>query len=266
MTSTINRINRINTVISENIDALIFILNEKFVCEYVNFKDIKGVFHIHDFIHPKDSKTLTKFIKNAFNLGKDTTESRIKSDSDDYRWYEIVGKQIVEEDKKKLILICHDISKYKYYEKEFKQSQIRYSQLADSLPEIKYWKLIQSKEGIAAVQKAGEMLELVINNIPQLIYWKDKALVFMGSNSNFAKVNGFEKPTSIIGRKGNELDWIRDKNAYIDDCERKVMTRNTPEFNVIEPLITSEGNQAWFEINRIPLLDAKDKVVGILVT
>ena len=206
MTSTINRI---NTLISENIDDLIFILNEKFVCEYVNFKDIKGLCHINDFIHPKDSKTLTKFIQNTFNLGQDATESRIKSTSNEYRWYEIVGKRIVESDKKKLFLICHDITKYKFYENEFKQSQNRYSQLTDSLPEINYWKLIQSKEGITAVQKASEMLELVINNIPQLIYWKDNTLVFMGCNSNFAKINGFENSTSIIGRTGIELDWIK---------------------------------------------------------
>ena len=70
MTSIINRINRINTVISENIDDLIFILNEKFVCEYVNFQDIKETFHINDFIHPQDSKNLTKFIQNTFNLGQ----------------------------------------------------------------------------------------------------------------------------------------------------------------------------------------------------
>lgn len=266
MTSTISRINRINTLISENIDDPIFILNEKNVCEYINFKDIKEEIHIQDFIHPNDSKNLTKFIKNVFNLGEDTVESRIKSVSDQHRWYKIVGKRFVEDDKTKIILICQDISKYKYYEKEFKQSQIRYSQLADSLPEIKYWKLIQSKEGISAVQKASEMLELVINNIPQLIYWKDKSLVFMGCNSNFAKINGLDNPTSIIGRTGIELNWIRDKNRYIDDCERAVITDNKPKFNVIEPLITSEGTIAWFEINRIPLHDVNHKVVGILVT
>jgi PAS domain S-box-containing protein len=266
MTSTINKINRINTLISENIEDLIFILNEKFVCEYVNFRSTKETFHINDFTHPEDTKTLIKFIKNTFSLGQNTTESRIKSVTNQYRWYEICGKRFVEDDKKKLILICHDISKYKFYEKEFKQSQTRYSELADSLPEIKYWKLIQSKEGVAAVQKASEMLELVINTIPQLIYWKDKDLVFMGCNANFAKINGLDNSTSIIGRTGIELNWTKDKSNYIDDCERQVINKNEPEFNVVESLITSEGSKAWFEINRIPLHDVKDRVVGVLVT
>ena len=41
MTSTINEINKINAIISENIEDPIFILNEKLTCEFVNFHDFK---------------------------------------------------------------------------------------------------------------------------------------------------------------------------------------------------------------------------------
>ncbi|GAG56845.1 unnamed protein product, partial [marine sediment metagenome] len=238
----------------------------KLVCEYANFEDFKEEKHIIDFIHPNDSKNVSKLIKNIFKFGYSNTESRIKSDMEQFRWYEIKGKRIVEDHENKAILICKDITKYKDIEREIKQSQTRYTQLADSLPEIKYWKLLQSKEGITAVQKSREMLELVINNIPQLIYWKDKDLVYLGCNSNFAKLNGLENPTSIIGRTGDDLNWIKEKSIHIEECERKVINNNEPEYNVLESLITTDGNQVWFEINRIPLHDIKGKVVGILST
>jgi len=265
-TFTQNKINKINQIISENIDDPIFIINEKLVCEYANFEDFKEEKHIIDFIHPNDSKNVSKLIKNIFKFGYGNTTSRIKSDMEQFRWYEIKGKRIVEDHENKAILICKDITKYKDIEREIKQSQTRYTQLADSLPEIKYWKLLQSKEGITAVQKSREMLELVINNIPQLIYWKDKDLVYLGCNSNFAKLNGLENPTSIIGRTGDNLNWIKDKSNHIEECERKVITNNEPEYNVLESLITTDVNQVWFEINRIPLHDIKGKVVGILST
>jgi len=266
MASTITQINKINQIISENINDPIFIINEKLVCEYANFEDFKKEKHIIDFIHPNDSKNVSKLIKNIFKFGYGNTESRIKSDMEQFRWYEIKGKRILEDHENKAILICKDITKYKNIEREIKQSQTRYTQLADSLPEIKYWKLLQSKEGITAVQKSREMLELVINNIPQLIYWKDKDLVYLGCNSNFAKLNGLENPTSIIGRTGDNLNWIKDKSIHIVECERKVINNNEPEYNILESLITTGGNQVWFEINRIPLHDLKGKVVGILST
>ena len=266
MASTITQINKINKIISENIDDPIFIINEKLVCEYANFEDFKKGKHIIDIFHPNDSKNVSKLMKNIFKFGYGNTESRIKSDMEQFRWYEIKGKRIVEDHENKAILICKDITKYKDIEREIKLSQTRYTQLADSLPEIKYWKLLQSKEGITAVRKSREMLELVINNIPQLIYWKDKDLVYLGCNSNFAKFNGLENPTSIIGRSSVNLNWLKEKSIYIEECERKVINNNNPEYNVVESLIIADGNQAWFEINRIPLLDLKENVVGILVT
>ncbi|MFX0028142.1 MAG: PAS domain S-box protein [Candidatus Hermodarchaeota archaeon] len=266
MTSTINEINKINAIISDNIDDPIFILDENFTCEYVNFYDFKEQKNIIDFIYPKDSENTIKFIKDSFKLGKGISQSRIKSIGEQFRWYEIKARKFIEEDKNKLILLCNDITKYKFFEEEFKKSQTRYSELADTLPEIKYWKLIQSKEGINAVQKSREMLELVINNIPHLIYWKDKDLIFLGCNSNFTEFNSLEKSVSIIGRTGRDLNWPKDVAEYIDECERSVIINNKPDLNIVESLITPSGNQAWFEINRIPLHDLKDNVVGILVT
>ncbi|MFX1345114.1 MAG: PAS domain S-box protein [Promethearchaeota archaeon] len=266
MASTINKISNINQIISENIDEPIFIINDKFVCEYANFEDFKKEKHLIHYIYPDDSKKFTKFMNNIFKFGYDNTESRIKINLNPFKWYEIRGKRILEGNNAKAILFCYDITKYKDIEREIKQSQTRYNQLADSLPEINYWKLLQSKEGIKAVQKSREMLELVINNIPQLIYWKDKNLDYLGCNSNFAQLNGLDNPTLIIGRSNYNLKWFSEESNNIDESERKVITNNKPEYNVIELITFANGNQAWFEINRIPLLDFKKNVVGILVT
>ncbi|MFX1374574.1 MAG: PAS domain S-box protein [Promethearchaeota archaeon] len=266
MISTIGGMNKINAIISENIDEPIIILNEKLICEYINFNDFKKKRDFKDFIHPDDFRDTVKFIKNTFKIGSGVTELRIKRATEQFKLYEVKARSFIEDSRKLMILFCYDISKYKFYEEEFKKSQTRYSQLADSLPEINYWKLIQSKEGITAVQKSREMLEKVINNIPHLIYWKDKDLVFYGCNLSFAKLNGLENPATIIGRTGRDLNWNKDVLDYIDGCERNVIDNNVPDFNSIESLITPDGNQAWFEINRIPLHDLKENVVGILVT
>lgn len=268
MTSTFQNNSKIGQVFSENIDDLIFILNNKYLCEYTNFQYFTGKVKINKFILPEDFKRVIKYIKNIFKLGYGIEEARIKHNSEPFKWYEIKGRRFIdkEDNKMKVLLLCRDITRFKNIEFEFKKSQVRIGEITDSLPEIRYWKLLQSKDGITTVQKTREMLDLVIDNIPQLIYWKDTNLIYLGCNKNFAILNGFEDPSNIIGKTDNELNWFLTKLEYIQNCERDVMQNNKPEYNVTESLVTAEGNQVWFEINRIPLHNEKGKVVGILTT
>ncbi|UCD02193.1 MAG: PAS domain S-box protein [Promethearchaeota archaeon] len=268
MTSTFSIPSKIGQIFSENIDDLIFIIDEKYQCEYVNFQEFIKIKGINEFIHPEDFKRVIKLLKNLFKNGSGIEEAQIKYPGEPYRWFEIKGRSFVdnEDSRKKAFLICRDITKFKEIEFEFKRSQKKYSELIDSLPEIRYWKLLQSKEGITTVQKTREMLDLVIDTIPQLIYWKDTNLIYLGCNSNFAIQNGFKDPSNIIGKSDNELKWLLTKLEYIQNCERNVMRYDKPEYNVIESLITADGNHVWFQINRIPLHNEKRKVVGILAT
>ena len=118
-------------------------------------------------------------------------------------------------------------------------------------------------EGLDRITKSSFLIEPLT---PIKVFGRLFDLVFLGCNSNFAKLNGLEKPTSIIGRSGFELNWDKDVAVYIDERERNVIVNNKPELNIVESLITPDGNQSWYEINRIPLHDLKDSVVGILVT
>ncbi len=267
MSTAFEDINKLNRIISENIDDPIFLLNEKFACEYSNSKILGENKLFIDFIHPNETKHIIKLLKNVLKIGNGIGEARMKLEVNQYDWFEIRGKRIQLDNKtKKIFLICRDITNFKKMEEYYKNSQEKLNQLADSLPEIRYWKFLQSKEGIEIVQKTREMLELVIDNIPQLIYWKDKNLVYLGCNKNYARINGIQEPSNIIGKMDNDLAWLKNTSSHIKERETQVIKKNKAEYNITELLITPGGNQAWFEINRIPLHDLEGNVVGILVT
>jgi len=268
MTSTFRNHSKIGQIFSENIDDLIFILNDKYQCEYNNFQQSNYKKKINDYVHPQDFKRVSKLLKDIFKIGYGSEDAQIKYDGKPFRWFEIKGKSFIdsEDNSKKAFLICRDITKFKKFEFDLKESQIRFGEITDSLPEIQFWRLLQSRKGINVVQQTTEMLELVFDNIPQLIYWKDTNLVYMGCNKNFALLNNIEEPTIIIGRKDEDLIWYKENLQSLKNKEHEVIRNDKPEYNVIESLNFVKGKQSWYEINRIPLHDSKGNVVGILVT
>jgi len=268
MTSIYETYDKLGQVFSKNIGDPILILNENFQCEYSNSQYFRIKHKFNEFIHPEDFKRINRLLKNVLKIGYGTEEAQITYDGKQPKWFEIKGKSFIEADdnKKKILLVCRDITKFKKLEFEIKETQARFGELADYVPEIQFWKLLQTREGKSVMQKTREMLELVLDNIPQLIYWKDTNLVYIGCNKNFALFNKIEEPTSIIGRKDEDLIWLKTNVKYIQEKEKKVMKNDNAEYNVIESLKTINDKETWFEINRIPLHDSKGTVVGILVT
>lgn len=113
---------------------------------------------------------------------------------------------------------------------------------------------------------AEEMLRLVMDNIPQHIFWKDRNSVFLGCNRNFAQDAGFDDPAEIVGKTDYDMPWTREEADFYRECDRRVMESDTPILHIIEPQLQADGRQAWLDTNKIPLHDSEGNVVGILGT
>jgi PAS domain S-box-containing protein len=110
------------------------------------------------------------------------------------------------------------------------------------------------------------MFQLVMDNIPQLISWKDINSIYIGCNQNFARVAGLDEPAKIIGKSDYELPWKISEAESFFEIDQLVMDTDKPEYHIIEPQLQADGRQAWLDTNKIPLHDSKGEVVGILCT
>ena len=126
--------------------------------------------------------------------------------------------------------------------------------------------ITERKRAEEEVQGARNMLQLIMNNIPQGIFWKDRNSRYMGCNKVFAKATGVESPESIVGKTDYELPWLPEQIEWFREYDRKVMENDTPEYHIVEPQKEADGKLAWIETNKIPLHDAKGNVIGILGT
>ncbi|MBD1935996.1 PAS domain-containing protein [Microcoleus sp. FACHB-68] len=123
-----------------------------------------------------------------------------------------------------------------------------------------------TKRSQEQVRSSQQMLRLVIDNIPELIYWKDKNSVYLGCNQNFARAAGVGTPEKIVGLTDFDLLWTEEEAGRFRESDRRVMETDTPEYHLIETHLQADGNQSWADTNKIPLHDAGGSVVGILGT
>ncbi len=74
-----------------------------------------------------------------------------------------------------------------------------------------YTDITYRKKTEISLYESQKMLNLVMENIPQSIFWKDMKSVYLGCNKNFAKEAGIEHPEEIIGKTDYDLAWKKEE-------------------------------------------------------
>lgn len=125
---------------------------------------------------------------------------------------------------------------------------------------------IRVKERNFKLIESQQLLQLIIDAVPQCIFWKDKNLVYSGCNLKFAELVGFETPEEIYGKTDFDLLW-NDNNAYLLlKSDYLVMDLDFPELMTLDPQIIAIGEEIWLESHKVPLYDLSGDTIGILGT
>ena len=106
--------------------------------------------------------------------------------------------------------------------------------------------------------------EMIIDNIPYAIFWKDKEGYFLGCNTNLVQILGFKTKQEIIGKNDFDMPYPREEALAYRADDKLVMDSNQAKMNIIEPQITEGGKTTWLNTSKIPLRDNEGKVVGIV--
>ncbi|HVV67817.1 MAG TPA: PAS domain-containing sensor histidine kinase [Gammaproteobacteria bacterium] len=109
------------------------------------------------------------------------------------------------------------------------------------------------------------LIETIFDHIPQYIFWKNTASVYLGCNKKFAKLLGLNSPDEIIGKSDFELNWLPDG----DTAEKfQAGDRKTLEghhiINQEEWLSVKNGNRILTLANKVPLVNPDGIIVGVL--
>ena len=114
-------------------------------------------------------------------------------------------------------------------------------------------------------QRSQKMLQLVMDLIPQSIWWKDRDSRFLGCNRNFAQMAGVETPDDLVGRTDYDI-WRKEEADFSRSVDARVMAQNQAEYRLIQATSQRDGAVIWLKTNKIPLHDEAGCVIGTLGT
>jgi len=121
---------------------------------------------------------------------------------------------------------------------------------------------IQSEE---ALIKTQQITEGIINSITVRVFWKDINLIYLGCNKAFALDAGFTEPSEIVGKNDYQMSWKNQADLYRSD-DMEVIESGISKLNIEEPQTTPEGKTITLITNKMPLLNSKSEIYGILGT
>ena len=106
-----------------------------------------------------------------------------------------------------------------------------------------------------------DMLQGLLDNTPDRIYFKDRHSRFTRANRSLAKLFGFAEPEPLIGK--TDFDFFSQEHAQqAFDDEQRVIQTGQPVFNIEEKETWPDGHVTWTSSTKIPLRDAAGQIVG----
>lgn len=114
-------------------------------------------------------------------------------------------------------------------------------------------------------QERQILIETVFEHIPQLIFWKNSNSVYLGCNKKYAEFLGLNTPQELVGKTDYDLGWLADG----DTAEKfRIGDRQTLAgqhiINEEEWLSVKQGTKILALVNKVPLHNAKGRVIGVL--
>ncbi|MGH7992155.1 MAG: PAS domain-containing protein, partial [Limisphaerales bacterium] len=132
--------------------------------------------------------------------------------------------------------------------------------------------LVDNLPGQAATEEKGlagtmtdthRLLEAILENIPDRIYFKDTQSRFIKLSKSLAHRLGVENPASAIGKTDSDFNISEKAGEFYQD-EQRVMQTGQPLINKTEKQILPNGEIGWTSTTKVPLRDKEGKVIGLV--
>ena len=117
------------------------------------------------------------------------------------------------------------------------------------------------KQQTDELAKEKALMDALMDNIPDYIYFKDKDSKFLKNSRSHARVFGSEDPKYIIGK--SDFDFFSEEHsrpAFED--EQNIIKTGKPIIDQIEKEVHEDGRVTWVSTTKMPLRNVDGNIIG----
>ena len=116
------------------------------------------------------------------------------------------------------------------------------------------------QERTAALSEANALLQALMDNIPDHIYFKDMQSRFIRNSRSQATLLGLRDPSEAVGK--TDFDFFpHAASSYAD--EQEVMRTGKPHVDFEEWVVWPDGQEMWVSTTKMPLRKSDGQTIGI---
>ena len=142
------------------------------------------------------------------------------------------------------------------------QEDVRRLQIfADALANVLERKRVESE-----LYASRQMLQQILDTIPQRVFWKDQNCNYLGCNKPFAEDANLPDAHAILGKTDRDLPWRGEHAESFRADDLSVMESGVEKIGFEEPQRRADGRVAWVRTSKIPLRDYEGRIFGVLGT
>jgi diguanylate cyclase (GGDEF)-like protein/PAS domain S-box-containing protein len=134
----------------------------------------------------------------------------------------------------------------------------RVTKMIGTITDISPLKQIQSE-----LERSQQFLELVIDTVPQSIFWQDRDYRYLGANQQFADLASVESPDDLIGLTDKGLPWGDGAERFQRE-DKTLLDGDNDHLHIEMEINSANGEPGWFDLIKVPMRDSDGKVIGIL--
>ncbi len=122
------------------------------------------------------------------------------------------------------------------------------------------------KTAQATLQQTQKLLQIILDSVPQRIFWKDTQGRFLGCNRQFAQDLGLKDPGELIGKTNGELGLPEPWVEQYRQADQQVLSSGQPWLHREYEKTYRDGRKGWVRDNKIPLRDQEGALIGVIDT
>ena len=116
---------------------------------------------------------------------------------------------------------------------------------------------------VEELAREHDLLRSLMDNLPDYIYFKNRASQFTSLNKALGKAFGLEDPAAALGK--TDFDFFTSEHAQqAYDDEQGIMETGQPILGKVEKETWPDGRVSWASTTKMPLRDAQGQITGLV--